>query len=437
MTSEGEALQVEHPGRWNLGPGPDFLGAAVRLGAGARRIEGDVEVHLRPSDWTGHGHAGDPRYAHVRVHVTFFGGALPPGALPPGAVQLALRGALAADPFFSFDQIDLTAYPHAVPAHPAPCALALSDWTPDEKEALLDAAGEERLRRKAERLAAGVAERSADQVFYEEYLTALGYPHNKTPFRRLAARLPLETLQSESGGDAEKAEALLAGMAGLLPSRMEEKWSAEFRRHARRLWNHWWKSTPARGQRMEPAEWRLSGARPANHPARRLAGAAEFFTRNPQPANELRQRAQRPDAIPPLLEWLDVRADTFWARHTSRGGPTVPAPMALVGRPRAAAILANVCVPLLAALDEHTPFAAGWLDRLPPEAPSDRLRRMAQTLFGVGHPPSLYRTGLRRQGLLQIFQDYCLHDRSRCAECEFPVLLTSLRGRQRPCCHSR
>ena len=101
-TIEGEPVQVESPGRWNLGPGPDFLDAAVRLGTEARRVEGDVEVHLRPSDWTAHGHARDPRYARVRLHVTYYRGPAPKDPLPAGAVQIALGETLAADPLFSF-----------------------------------------------------------------------------------------------------------------------------------------------------------------------------------------------------------------------------------------------------------------------------------------------------------------------------------------------
>ena len=422
-TAAGEPVCVEHPGEWNLRAGPDFIGAALRIGVEERRIEGDVEIHVRPSDWTAHGHARDPRYARVRAHVTFFPGRLPPDELPPGAVQIALRDALAADPSFAFDHIDLSAYPYAAPATPAPCALVLADWTPDDKEALLAAAGEERLRRKAERLAIACAERGAEQAFYEEYLTALGYPENKAPFRRLAAALPLDTLRAIAGGDPLRAEALLAGMADLLPAAIEADWSPAARRHARALWDHWWKIRPEIGGGLERRSWRRSGVRPANHPVRRLAGAAWFLTRKDSPVEGLRRCAERADPVAALLEWLDVRPDTFWGVHSSLSAPRSPRPIALIGRSRATAILINVAIPLAAALGLGAPFAAGGLDRLPPEAPSDRLRAIAHTLFGPVHPPSLYRSGLRRQGLLQIFHDYCLHNRSCCAECGFPAWL--------------
>jgi hypothetical protein len=100
-TERGEEVVVEDPGLWNLEAGPDFLGAALRIGPGRRRITGDVEIHIHPSDWAAHRHRTDPRYAGVRVHVTYYPGRAAAGSLPAGALQLALKDALAANPMFS------------------------------------------------------------------------------------------------------------------------------------------------------------------------------------------------------------------------------------------------------------------------------------------------------------------------------------------------
>ena len=84
----------------------------------------------------------------------------------------------------------------------------------------------------------------------------------------------------------------------------------------------------------------------------------------------------------------------------------------------------NVFIPFLAAVDLKDVLDGPLLDQLPDEADNDIVRQTALSLFGPDHAPSLYRNGLRRQGLIQIFHDFCLNDRSRCAECSLPGLLT-------------
>ncbi len=65
-STKGDEIEVLACGEWNLDAGPDFREAAfVCRGS----IEcGDVEVHMRTSDWRRHGHHRDERYRDVLVH---------------------------------------------------------------------------------------------------------------------------------------------------------------------------------------------------------------------------------------------------------------------------------------------------------------------------------------------------------------------------------
>ncbi|MGE3858213.1 MAG: DUF2851 family protein, partial [Dehalococcoidia bacterium] len=63
-------LPVLRAGRAGRGPGPDVREATVLLPSGVTRT-GDVEVHRRASDFVHHGHAGDPAYANVILHVVW------------------------------------------------------------------------------------------------------------------------------------------------------------------------------------------------------------------------------------------------------------------------------------------------------------------------------------------------------------------------------
>ncbi len=63
-------MPVLRRGRVGTGPGPDVREATVLLPSGVTRT-GDVEMHLRASDFVRHGHADDPAYAGVILHVVW------------------------------------------------------------------------------------------------------------------------------------------------------------------------------------------------------------------------------------------------------------------------------------------------------------------------------------------------------------------------------
>jgi hypothetical protein len=424
QTESGEPVEVEDPGVWNLEAGPDFLGARLRLGG--RRLGGDVEVHIHPRDWVQHGHSADPRYHRVRTHLTYFPGALASEQLPAGAIQIALKNALAADPLFSFEVLDVAAYPVAARATPSPCSLVLHTWDADAKIHLLEAAGEERLRRKAERMAAAMREKGREQALYEEVLCALGYKHNKRAFRRLAERVPMSVLRDTAGTDRLSAYAVLVGVAGLLPSQAPSRWDRATRDFLRDLWDRWWKQRSRwESSLMPPSSWRLSGLRPANRPERRLMAAAFLFIQSSGLAERwLAWATEHPgDCLERAAESLQGPAGSYWDHRLTWGGRKQPRPAALIGDSLARAILNNVFFPYLAACEMRAPFAQGLLKHLPVETGNQVVRQTALSLFGPDYPPSWLRDGLRQQGLIQIFHDYCLNDRSRCAECPFPELL--------------
>jgi len=95
---DGHPLVIRSPGRWNGGPGPDFLRAELVLEG--RDVKGDVELHLRASDWRAHGHAEDPEYRGVVLHVVLdIDDALPRDTTPSGRdiPRLELRPLLHGD----------------------------------------------------------------------------------------------------------------------------------------------------------------------------------------------------------------------------------------------------------------------------------------------------------------------------------------------------
>jgi len=429
VTATGEMVRVEHPGDWNTGPGPDFVNAVLLVGPELRRISGDVEIHIRPADWQRHHHTGDPRYAQVCAHVTYHPGTLPETELPAGTLQLSLRPTLDAIPEFSFDNIDLMAYPVAARAAPPPCQKAMAQLSPAERGAVLDTMGEHRLRRRAEVLQSAMLDRGPAQILYEEVMAALGYRPNKAPFRRLARLLPLERLREKAGGDPLRAYALLAGCASLLPDPSSRRsWDTETRTFIRACWDAWWPMADEFPARRIPCEdWTRVGMRPANRPERRLMAAAMLFAPVPGLPEQISAIAEKPQGVPAakLLELFELDKAPYWPNRLSYSSAPTPSPVALVGASRAKAILVNLLLPAFAAMGAPAEAWKAVLKQLPAEASNKLIKDTALRLFGRDHSPRLYSSGLRRQGLIQIHHDYCLGDRTLCASCPFPATLNT------------
>ncbi len=395
-TARGEPLRILRPGRWNQESGPDFLGGEWEIAG--RRIAGDIEIHIRPLDWKLHGHGGDPRYSQVRLHVTYEPGRLPPEWLPPGCEEVSLKASLDARSHFFFDSIDTSAYPWEVEGSRNVLRAYCETMEESARGRLLDAAGQERLRRKTLRMARAIQAVGPAQALYQAMMRALGYKQNSDAAEETARRLPLHELRAAAAGEASLAHTLLLGVAGLLPPDPDSPGIGPWM-DPRRMWDDWFRLRgPHAENLLTPQHWRLDHCRPDNHPRRRLRAAAEWFSASPL----------LEDALLPLDHesaelWIARALRVLKVREPLPGDPTHS--RHLVGAERAAAIVVNALLPWRACMDPGS-ITDHLLARLPAEALNAPARGAAHALFGPDQHPRLYRNTLRRQGLLQFHEDF-------------------------------
>ncbi|MFA7368583.1 MAG: DUF2851 family protein, partial [Kiritimatiellales bacterium] len=352
----------------------------------------------------------DPRYTGVRFHITWFAGKTDETLFPPGTLHIPLADFCTAD----LESIDLSAYPYHEPR--ATADFSLAGKSPDEIVRILESAGEERLRQKTLRMAWLIQRRGEAQALYEETAAALGYKHNKAPFRKLAQNQSLEAL-APYGADWKTVYAVLLGLSGLLPKQPSAGWPEVSKKELRALWDCWWREQH-KWEEVEPlirADWNFSGLRPLNHPVRRLCALAQWVAFGN--FSEVAARSERL-ALPtgatslggatPLAEpgfgGEPPFGKSFWSTHTGWSGKEKPAE--LVGKDRAQAIWLNVVAPYRLAKGDGS-----VLQNLPVEPMNSVIRETAYTLFGPDHSPKLYRTALARQGLIQLFNDFILTGR--------------------------
>ena len=398
----GEQIEIVQFGTWNRGAGPDFSDAAIRIN-GSDAIRGTIEFDLVDRSWETHGHSINPAFDDAVLHVfvdqserVFFTRTHSNRNVPQVRVDLATLP---------------DKFPAALPlARPGRCQAPLKNLTTERLETILAAASQFRLQRKAARLKNIVETHGRDSALFQEVGAALGYKQNKLPFTLLAQRLSVASLRTE----IDNFEALLFGVAGFLGGPDLAAYRDDTRGYVRELWDRWWPHRDAMQRLVLPEKlWRLGGARPLNHPQRRLGALALLAKQWPAFMKLVARRSDK--AVHDFL--LDLH-HPFWSFHYTLIAERMPTEMAVIGESRVADIMANVLLPYFLAEGAHI-----WpvYEKLPARLTNRRLETGATRLFGADpRRPQFTKTIAHQQGLLQIYEDFCLQDNSDCAQCPFP-----------------
>ena len=420
---DGRAVRVLHPGFLNREGGPDFRGAVLQWEDGSP-VNGDVEVDVDAGGWRAHGHARNPAFRGVILHVVW----QPPRTASPGPPVLAVANALDAPLLELATWLGTEASPALPESLRGRCSAPLRELPVDSLRQLLEQAGLVRFQGKARQLAARARNAGWEQALWEGLFRALGYKHNPWPMQRLAELrprwhgdgLPLATLQRR-----------LLGIAGLLPAELTRA-QRDADDYLRRLWDGWWRERDAFADCQLPRSvWRLHGQRPDNHPQRRLALAAHWLCRSAF-TDELEswceRHARAEDAPERLAAVLQPRADHFWSRHLTLNSAVSTRPRALLGAARVTDLAVNVILPWFAARAGQggnrelvAALEAAYL-RWPAGEDNAVLRLARERLLG-GASARAFRTAAMQQGLLQVVRDFCDASNAICEGCRFPELV--------------
>ena len=159
ITDDGRIAEVIQPGFWNHTGGPDFHRAVIRFvapGGGEPQVAiGNVEVHLRPTDWHAHGHDADPAYDETILHVVWENAGrkafFPATSQFRRVPQVVLSSQLVA-PWPELRPLCRSLAQRPLPgAVPGRCSSQLTRLPADEVAEILRAAGMFRLQQKARR----------------------------------------------------------------------------------------------------------------------------------------------------------------------------------------------------------------------------------------------------------------------------------------------
>lgn len=394
-------IEVISPGRHNIDAGPDFSSAVVKING--ETWAGNVEIHLRASDWFHHGHDRDAAYDNTILHVVGKSdrraertdGTLIPQievAIPSSTITTAeeLRNGLGS--------VRCGERIGAIPP------LNITDW--------IETLAIERLQAKSRRVEGYLKNSGGDweTAVFTTLSRALGFGVNSEPFEILARRLPLKYARRHAD-NLLQVEAMVFGTAGLLRPGAHpgdpyyQALLAEYRFLAAK-----YGLSP-----MNASIWKFARMRPQSQPYRRLALLAAAIASGDSLRDLIVGFVRGERSAQQLFAW---KLGEYWRSRFTFGSPpgVESAPLGKSGREL---LMINVVAPvayLYASVQgeiETGEKSIALLESLPAERNS-----IIETWKNLGLTPDC---AFRSQALIHLRREYC--DRGRCFQCRFGSLL--------------
>ena len=401
-TTDGLPIEVLDPGLWNqTHQGPDFFNAKLRIDG--QLWVGNVEIHVRASDWLNHHHHTDRAYDNVVLHV------VTENDRDDLTDSTGRRLAQAVMPVPQQLQRDYESLLSTM--HYPPCYEAIPTLPALTQHAWLSALMAERLEQKT----VAVAERAqshGDDWEAATFITlarCFGFGVNGEAMEQWASALRLDGV-AHHRDNLVQVEAFFLGSAGLLEPDQAEHTTPADDYHALLL-REWRFLRGKFGiQPISTATWRFLRLRPQNFPHIRLSQLAILYH---QHRLDLATLIEQPTADD-VMRLLCTGPSDYWQTHYSFGRASRQSKKQL-GRASLQSLVINGVVPLLFAVGRHRQKdqlcdrAFEWLDQLPAED-NNVVRLWQQCGLHVGSAND-------SQALIQLRTRYC--DRRDCLRCRF------------------
>ena len=394
-TTQGQQVDIVHPGFPNHDQGPDFLQARIRIDE--QLWAGHVEIHIKSSSWFLHTHDQDPHYNNVILHVVWEED-VPAKTLEGTHIScIELHDRVDRSLLDRFQKLmDNREW--------VPCASTIPSVSELIKTSWLERMMSERLERKTsgiQNILAGCIN-DYEQAFFVMLAKHLGSPANSDAMENLGLKTPL-TILRKHGDRIDQIEAILFGVAGMIGKEMNTDYPLRLKQEFDFLKQKY-------GLSVIPAlQWKFMRMRPVHFPTLRIAQLAVIVSR----INHFIPLLKETNSAEKWIELFMVKpANDYWNTHYHFRSAS-PYSEKRLGRDTAISLIINVVVPFMfyygkmQGLNELKEKAIQLLAQLPPEK-----NAIIKSWLETGW---VAKDALQTQAMLQLKKEYC--DQRRCLHC--------------------
>ena len=393
QTSNNESVTVIHPGQYLQLAGPDFFNAQIRIGT--QKWAGNIEIHIKSSDWYLHSHETDPAYENVILHVVWENDAEVFRKNNTAIPVLELQKYVDAKTLQNYRALLL-------PKSWIYCEKQLFDFDIFTLKNWQERLYFERLEKKSDAVMQLLEQKDNDweAVLFCLLAKNFGLNTNGETFLKIAQSLPFAIIRKESF-DASNVEALLFGQSGLLDAEKQDHYFKTLKEQFDYLkYKYQFEKCVA-----EPLQFFKH--RPDNFPTVRLSQLAALYSGK----QNLFAAIVGCQSVKALYEILRVSASFYWQTHYQFDKES-PKKGKVISMAFADLLIVNTIAPIQFAFAKSRGKEAS-------EESFNLLRQIAAEKNAIiekfNHFGVKTENAFESQSLLQLKSEYCNH--GKCLDC--------------------
>ena len=298
LSDEKKKIQILNPGRYNQLAGPDFFNAQVRIDD--QLWAGNVEIHIKSSDWYMHRHETDAAYDNVILHVVWDDDCAVYDKANLPIPTLVLKNKIPITLLHNYRnlvEIQKSGFIN--------CETSIAEVPTDRLEHWLERVYFERLEYKVTQVQQKLEATQGDweAVLFQTLMRNFGTVINADAFEELAQKIPFKTVRKLSR--QEQLEPVLLGLAGLLKEGLDSQelvqWKADFDYNQKKF------------DLPDAIEHQVQffKLRPPNFPTIRLSQLAMLYTKNDTLFSSFMNAKTREE----IQDIFKVNTSNFWKTH--------------------------------------------------------------------------------------------------------------------------
>jgi hypothetical protein len=398
--SKHDHIEVVSIGEHNQDSGPDFFNSKIKIND--ILLAGNVEIHIKTSDWLKHNHQQNKAYDNIVLHVVYEHDLELPQNEQFNVSVLELKEYIKPSLLEQYNQLQLSKQSIA-------CGKSITNVSDIVWKSWLDRLAIERIEQKTAYIEHlfEYGKHNHEDALYVLLCRNFGFKINNDAFELLGKTLPYSILKKYADNPIQ-VEALLFGVAGFLDELFEDKYAKqlqnefEFLRHKHQL-------LP-----IKKEIWKFSKTRPINFPTIRISQLANCIV-NQKSLYHLIE--EKPD-LKSIKLFFEIEPNDYWRTHFKFDVLSEESSKSL-GETAFHSIVINTIVPYLFFMSKHSlndnyvEYALDLLSQLPAE-----INTKTKEFLKLGVKTE---SALESQAQIQLFDTLCT--KKLCLQCNVAEFL--------------